>query len=166
MLEFKVLPVATDSLVFKRFWGFRDSDLWRMANIFMLCLLEIFLWWLSPHIWARFLSLARSKLRLCSANHRPGYWSNLPCDWLSTAWAYSEQETENRPRTWRCARCCRWGADCIHYLTGFNLFYIGFIPKYIYPRVYKYFIMLACCWCKCYLCHIIYLAFYQQHEIS
>ena len=36
----------------------------------------------------RFLSLARSKLRLCSANHRPGYWSNLPCDWLSTAWAY------------------------------------------------------------------------------
>ena len=41
--------------------------------------------------WVRFLSLARSKLRLCSANHRPGYWSNLPCDWLSTAWAYSEQ---------------------------------------------------------------------------
>ena len=48
-------------------------------------------------IWARFLSLARSKLRLCSANHRPGYWSNLPCDWLSIVWAYSEQETENRP---------------------------------------------------------------------
>ena len=47
--------------------------------------------------WARFLSLAQSKLRLCSANHRPGYWSNLPCDWLSTAWAYSEQETENGP---------------------------------------------------------------------
>ena len=40
---------------------------------------------------------ARSKLRLCSANHRPGYWSNLPCDWPSTAWAYSEQETENGP---------------------------------------------------------------------
>ena len=39
---------------------------------------------------ARFLSLARSKLRLWSANHRPGYWSNLPCDWPSTAWAYSE----------------------------------------------------------------------------
>ena len=48
-------------------------------------------------IWAHFLSLARSKLRLCSANHSPGYWSNLPCDWLSTAWAYSEQETENGP---------------------------------------------------------------------
>ena len=48
---------------------------------------------------ARFLSLARSKLRLCSANHRPGYWSNLPCDWPSTAWAYSEQETENGPRS-------------------------------------------------------------------
>ena len=48
-------------------------------------------------IWARFLSLVRSKLRLCSANHRPGYWSNLPCDWPSTAWAYSVQETENGP---------------------------------------------------------------------
>ena len=34
--------------------------------------------------------LTWSKLRLCSANHRPGYWSNLPCDWPSTAWAYSE----------------------------------------------------------------------------
>ena len=49
--------------------------------------------------WARFLSLAQSKLRLCSANNRAGYWSNLPCDWLSTAWAYSEQETENGPRS-------------------------------------------------------------------
>ena len=48
-------------------------------------------------IWARFLSLARSKLRLCSANHRAGYFSNLACDWLSIVWAYSEQETENGP---------------------------------------------------------------------
>ena len=39
---------------------------------------------------AHFLSLAWRKLRLCSANHRPGYWSNLPCDWPSTAWAYSK----------------------------------------------------------------------------
>ena len=39
---------------------------------------------------ACFLYLAQSELRLCSANPRPGYWSNLPCDWLSTAWAYSE----------------------------------------------------------------------------
>ena len=46
----------------------------------------------------RFRSLVRNKLRLCSANHRPGYWSNLPCGWLNTAWAYSEQETENGPR--------------------------------------------------------------------
>ena len=37
-------------------------------------------------IWARFLSLALSKLTLCSANH-----------WPIIAWAYSEQETENRP---------------------------------------------------------------------
>ena len=48
--------------------------------------------------WACFLSLAWRKLRLCLANHRPDYWSNLPCDWLSTAWAYFKQETENWPR--------------------------------------------------------------------
>ena len=54
---------------------------------------------LAYDIRAHFLSLARSKLRLCSANHRPGYWSNLPCYWPSTAWAYSEQETENGPWT-------------------------------------------------------------------
>ena len=47
---------------------------------------------------AHFLSLARSKLRLCSANHRAGYFSNLACDWLSIVWAYSKQETENGPR--------------------------------------------------------------------
>ena len=46
---------------------------------------------------AHFLSLAQSKLILCSANNRPGYWSNLPCDWPSIAWAYSKQETENGP---------------------------------------------------------------------
>ena len=47
---------------------------------------------------ARFLSFTRSKLRLWSANHRAGYFSNLACDWLSKVWAYSEQETENWPR--------------------------------------------------------------------
>ena len=46
---------------------------------------------------ARFLSLARSKLRLCLANHRAGYFSNLACDWLSIVWAYSKQGTENGP---------------------------------------------------------------------
>ena len=51
----------------------------------------------SCEFWAHFLSLAWSKLRLWSANHRPGYWSNLPCDWPSTAWTYSEHETENGP---------------------------------------------------------------------
>ena len=44
---------------------------------------------------AHFLSLARSKLRLCLANHRAGYFCNLPCDWPSIIWAYSEQEIEN-----------------------------------------------------------------------
>ena len=48
-------------------------------------------------IWVHFLSLTRRKLRLCSANHRAGCFSNLGCDWLSIVWAYSEQETENGP---------------------------------------------------------------------
>ena len=54
----------------------------------------------SPPIWrqftlsrgvtrVRFLPLARSKLRLCSVNHRAGYFSNLACDWLSIVWTYS-----------------------------------------------------------------------------
>ena len=36
-------------------------------------------------------------LRLCSANHRAGYFSKLACDWLSILWAYFKQETENGP---------------------------------------------------------------------
>ena len=58
------------------------------------------LWWCHDmHMltMAHFLSLTRSKLRLCSANHRAGYFSNLACDWLSIVWAYSKQETENGP---------------------------------------------------------------------
>ena len=50
----------------------------------------------TPHYWARFLCLARSNLRLCSDNHRAGYFSNMTCDWLSIVWANSEQETEKR----------------------------------------------------------------------
>ena len=46
---------------------------------------------------ARFLSLAWSKLWLCSAHNRPGYLSNLPCDWPGTAWANAKQATENGP---------------------------------------------------------------------
>ena len=53
--------------------------------------------------------LARSNLRLCSANHRAGYFSNLACDWLSIVWAYSEQETENGP--WWC-----WAIGSVGYL--------------------------------------------------
>ena len=56
------------------------------------------MWWLMT--WARFLSLAWGKVRLCWANHRASYFSNLACDWLSIVWDYSEPETENRP--WWC----------------------------------------------------------------
>ena len=53
-------------------------------------------------LWTRAgcLSPAWSKLRLCSANQRAGYFSNLACDWLSIVWAYSKQKTENGP--WWC----------------------------------------------------------------
>ena len=44
-----------------------------------------------------FLSLAQSKLRLCSANHKACYFSNLACDYLGIVWAYSVKETENGP---------------------------------------------------------------------
>ena len=64
---------------------------------------------------ARFLSLALSKLRLCSVNHRAGYFSNLACDWLSIVWAYSEQETEeNGP--W----CCRHTATRRIWVSSHN----------------------------------------------
>ena len=66
--------------------------------------------------WVHFLSLTQSKLRLCLANHRPGYFSNLACDWLSIVWAYSEQETENGP--W-----CRSGDELLSepMMASFNL---------------------------------------------
>ena len=75
---------------------------WLMAvswkkNVFWYSICEMVLIALTLLGLGPFLSLAPSKLRLCSANHWPGYWSNLPCDWLSTAWAYSEQQTDNGP---------------------------------------------------------------------
>ena len=67
--------------------------LWSRVSCLTHCTMATGTW----HSWARFLSLAWSKLRLCSANHRAGYFSNLACDWLSIVRAYSEQETENGP---------------------------------------------------------------------
>ena len=56
---------------------------------------------------AHFLSLAQSKLRPCSANGRPGYWSNLPCDWLSTAWC-SPLTKGTRCRKWTLRYGLHW----------------------------------------------------------
>ena len=44
------------------------------------------------------LLLSSAQLRLCSPNHKAGYYSNLACDWLSIVWAYSVHETENGSR--------------------------------------------------------------------
>ena len=66
---------------------------------------------------ARFLSLAQSKLRLCSANHRAGYFSNLACDWLSIVWAYSEQDTENGPSSMIYVKGLHLHGWCIDWFT-------------------------------------------------
>ena len=62
-----------------------ETILW--DNVFSVCYI----------IRVRFLCLVRSKLRLCSANNRADYFSNLARDLLSIFWTYSEQETENWP---------------------------------------------------------------------
>ena len=59
---------------------------------------------------ARFLS--RSKLRLCSANHRAGYFSNLACDWLSIVWAYSKQEIKKRAQATQKLKKKILDSDC------------------------------------------------------
>ena len=99
--------------------------------------------YISPRdIWAHFLSLARNKLRLCSAshgaddflslarsklrlyssNHRAAYFNNLACDWLSIIWAYSEQEAENGPCIYVFRNGLRdyaiyWILEIIHFNT-------------------------------------------------
>ena len=60
------------------------------------------MWWAwlvlnCPHL----APLARSKLRLCPANHRAGYFSNLACDWQSIVWAYSD-DPANFLVLWQC----------------------------------------------------------------
>ena len=49
-------------------------------------------------IWAHFLSLARSKLKLCSANHWAGYFSNLSVTWPVIGWAQSEVTPSKRQK--------------------------------------------------------------------
>ena len=66
--------------------------------------------WSGPYNWACFLSPTWSKLRLCSANHRAGYFSSLACYWLSIVWAYSKQDIENGPSLKVLIR--RAPADC------------------------------------------------------
>ena len=86
-----LFPVQNSGIEFGIFiyWGLCDkkpSHVTRQSD-----------WSRRQSLWAPFLSLARSKLRFCSANHKPGYWSILPCDLPSTAWAYFEQDIENGP---------------------------------------------------------------------
>ena len=66
-------------------WQYWRWWIWRLGCTWLIIRARLFCTW--PIIRARFLSPAQSKLRLCSANHRAGYLSNLTCDWLSIVWA-------------------------------------------------------------------------------
>ena len=83
--------------------------------------------------WACFLSLTRSKLRLCSTNHRAGYFSNLACGWLSIVWAYSQQETENGP--WSVLNLSKIKKKKLHFLWEYYLYlWFRMCIKYIQPQ--------------------------------
>ena len=69
------------------------------------------LMWLT---WTRFLYLARSKLRLCSANHRAGYFSNLACDWLNIGWAILRATDRKRSPDLRCTTELLWQITAPH----------------------------------------------------
>ena len=90
-----------------------------------------------------FCLFAWSKLRLCSANHRPGYWSNLPCDWPNTAWAYSEQETENGPRL-----RCRLKIVCVWVCVLWRVVYVLFVCYAWKMNVKWWGILLISCYLK------------------
>ena len=91
--------------------------------------------------WARFLSLAWSKLRLCSVNHRPGYWSNLPCDWPRTVWAYSERETKNEPWCTSNQRHRVWQID--HFLITIKLDKVWAVLYHMYWYIMRYTVYKA-----------------------
>ena len=79
----QVISLHYSAVQLLRAWSHHHHDVWQMSH---------------NRSGPVFCFLLKSKLRLCSANHRTGYFSNLACDWLSIVWAYSEQETENRKR--------------------------------------------------------------------
>ena len=97
--------------------------------------------WRAKYSTACFRSLAQSKLRLCSANHKPGYWCNLPCDWPSTGWAYSEQETENGHR------CNAAAARRVIVILNGNKTKLCQRPLY-WGHNYKCWYYSACCYNK------------------
>ena len=59
-----------------------------------------------------FLSLTRSKLRLCWANHRACYFSNLACDWLSIVWAWDRKRALVIPSTMAWLVHHQWYRSC------------------------------------------------------
>ena len=98
-------------------------------------------------LWSRFLTLARSMLRLCSVNHRAGYFSNLACGWLNIVWAYSKQETENGP--WSiCRSGKRLFQQCFNRCTIFSKHNpwdatLPSVDMFIYVLTFLYFIIIT-----------------------
>ena len=88
--------------------------------------------------WARFLCVARSKLRLCSANHRSGYFSNLAFDWLSIVWAYSKrQKTVPVISTVIDCVCTQWLAHSWYCIMNISHEYGISLPQNSIYSVYK-----------------------------
>ena len=52
---------------------------------------------MGSHLRACFLSLSQRKLRLCSTNHRSGYWTEVTCP--VTGWAQPELTPSKRQKT-------------------------------------------------------------------
>ena len=88
-------------------------------------------------VWARFLSAAQSKLRLCSANHRPIYWCN---------WAQSELTPSKRQKTGPSFWC---GLSITSLCTDFLIMHHKELPVFLSCHCQE--IISKPCWHKLFL---------------
>ena len=110
---------------------------------------------------ARFLSLARSKLRLCSANNRAGYLSNLACDWLSIVWAYRLQARDRKP--W-------WNGEPttgVEWKWLFSLSYFGDLDS-LYSNTYRHICIYIFIFIYIYIYFINHVSdqYYKSHSTT
>ena len=84
---FFVLSLHFGSVVFAGNHHARYVDTWIRVGMLMYVYIMIYVPWSLSVPKPRLLLLVRGGLGLCSADPRPGYWSNLSCDWLGADWA-------------------------------------------------------------------------------